>query len=66
MIFGFQWFVFSVDLVFKGDLNLMLKVLRLLVKVRWVELGGTDFLLADTYFKGIKKFLKNMRIYFVS
>ena len=37
-------FVFNVDLVFKEELNLMLKVLRLLVKVRWVELGGTDSL----------------------
>ena len=33
--------VFSVDLVFKEEL---LKVLRLLVKVQWVELGGTDSL----------------------
>ena len=40
--------VFSVYLVFKEELNLMLKVLRLLVKVWWVELGGTDFLLTNT------------------
>ena len=34
--------IFSVKLVFKEELNLMLKVSRLLVKVWWVELGGTD------------------------
>ena len=34
----------SVDLVCKEELNLMLKVLRLIVKVWWVELGGTDAL----------------------
>ena len=28
--------VFSVNLVCKGELNLMLKVIGLLVKVRWV------------------------------
>ena len=36
--------LFSGDLVCKEELNLMLKVLRLLIKVRWVELGGTDSL----------------------
>ena len=34
--------VFSVYLVFKEELNLMLKVLRLLFKVRWAKIGGTD------------------------
>ena len=32
-----QGVVFSVDLVFKEVLNLMLKVFRLLVKVRWID-----------------------------
>ena len=30
--------------MFKEELNLMLKVLRLLVEVQWVEQGGTDSL----------------------
>ena len=38
-------FVFSVDLGCKEELNLMLVNL---VKVRWVELGGTDFLFTNT------------------
>ena len=36
--------VFSVDLVFKEELNLMLKVPRLLVKVQWAEQVSTDSL----------------------
>ena len=36
----FMLTVFSVDLVFKEKLNLMLKVLWLLVKVQLIELGG--------------------------
>ena len=41
---SFRVIVFSVDLVFKEELNLMLEILRKLVKVQWVELGGTDSL----------------------
>ena len=40
----FIYIVFSVDLVLKEEMNLVLKVLRLLVKVWRVELGGTDSL----------------------
>ena len=43
-----NFFFNCVYLVCKEKLNLLLKVLRLLVKVRWIELGGTDFLLTDT------------------
>ena len=36
--------MFSVDLLFKEELNVMLKVFRLLVKVWWVQLRDTDSL----------------------
>ena len=36
--------VFGVYLVYKVEPNLMLRILGFLVKVRWVELGGTDSL----------------------
>ena len=36
--------VFSLNLARKLELNLMLRILRPLVKVCWVELGGTNSL----------------------
>ena len=38
------FFAFGVYLVYKVEPNLMLILLRILVNVWWVELGGTDSL----------------------
>ena len=51
LLFTFSVSIFHLDLssvstlVCKEELNCVLTVLRMLVKVGWVELGGTDFLL---------------------